>query len=119
MTYDAREEKLPRWARDLIAEIRRDAENSRAVLDEIKGASPAAPVAVRDPYGEHVGVAWGPYDEIRFAQSGEVAQGFGADGEWIGVRRREEGEIEISASSTLSVSPQAANVIRVKSSPYG
>lgn len=112
-SYDAREEKLPRWARDLIAELRRDAEHARTTLDEVKGQAPAFPVAVRDPYGEAVAVAWGPYDEIRFAQTGALHDGYGPDGHWVGVRRRTEGEIEVCGSSALTVCPQSSNVIRV------
>lgn len=103
--------KLPKWAQDHVLAVEKERDEARAALEEVKGTDPRPPVAVRDPYGEVVPVAWDLYDEIRWAPRGVMDED---TREWVGVRRRQEGEIEISCSGTLAITPQSANVARVK-----
>lgn len=105
-TKDPREDRLPKWARDLLWQQRIVIERQQQALDEIRGADPRPPIAVRDPFGESVPVAWHYLDSIRFRlrDSGE---------EWVDVRRAHEGEIEIFAEHTIHIRIQSSNVIHI------
>lgn len=105
--------RLPKWARDRMARLERVAAELRADLDQVKGADPRPAIAVRDPYGEAAPVAWSGTDEVRF-----FPWGADRDREWIGVRRRDVGQVEVSGSSTLTLQMQASNVLYVATEDY-
>lgn len=105
---DDRIDRLPRWARDLIAERDREITRQASIISELRGENPG--IAVRDPYGDATPVAFDQHDGIRFALRGEFDH-HGRD--WIEIRRRRDGEVEVSGSGVLAVTPQVSNVITV------
>lgn len=106
MVSDPREDRLPKWAQETLRRYREDIDDLRRALDEAKGVDPRHPVAVRDPYGEAVPVAWDRYDSVRF-----FLRNTGNQSQWIDVRRARTGEIEVVASSAIHIRMQASNVM--------
>lgn len=108
MRSDPRFERLPKWAQDRIKHEERKVGELQEVIDQMNGHDLREPIAVRDPYGHNIAVAWDRYDGIRFyLMPGDTHQ-------WVEVRRKEDGEIELMASDTLVLGARAANVMNVK-----
>lgn len=101
--------KLPKWARDHVRRVERYGDEQTRVIEEMKGETPD-PLAVRDPYGAAAPVAWDCYDEVRFALRGTYDED---TRDWVAVRRREEGHVEVVSSGTLVITSHASNVFRV------
>lgn len=101
--------KLPKWAREHVRRVERYGDEQTRVIEEMKGER-TEPIAVRDPYGAAAPVAWDRYDEVRFALRGTCDED---TRDWVAVRRREEGHIEVVSSGTLVITSVASNVFRV------
>lgn len=114
--HAARLARLPAWARDELDRRAREVDRLAELVLELTDAK-LNPIAVRSPYRDPVGVAWDRYDEIRFAVEG-TSEDIAVSGSsrWIGVRRRVEGEIEISGGSGITVTPQSSNVVIIRPS---
>jgi hypothetical protein len=102
---DERVARLPRWAQDLIARQNRDLRVARKIIEEMKGADPRKPLAVRDVWDEAVPVAWGQYDAITFFPNGSDNENV-----WLSFRVREPGSVEVMTSATLHVTMSSSNV---------
>lgn len=98
---DPREERLPKWARDTLRDLR--AENRR-LKRNLEGTDPETSRVVLDPYGEARGLG-GEYTRVRFDDVSALLRGGVVGG--LG--------LEISADGPLEVFPVATNMIRVRS----
>lgn len=102
--------KLPRWARLYITRLENGARAAERSLAEAIADVPEPAIAVRNPYGKPVPVAWGRYDTIKFALNGTLEE---QPYPWVSVCRRKESELEISADGELVITPQVSNVVRI------
>lgn len=111
---DAREEKLPAWARRLIDTLRADAQYERAraavAVEDAKrvrqGTNPDQSSAVLHPYDE-VAVGLGPDARVRFKLGRH---------DWIDVRVNDGGtSIDVTGGRTLIIRPQCGNVVTIAS----
>jgi hypothetical protein len=111
---DAREEKLPAWARRLIAGLRMDAQHERAraaaAVEDAnrvrRGTNPDQSSAVLHPYDD-VPVGLGPDARVRFKLGPH---------NWIDVRVSNDGRwIEVAGGRTLTIHPIAGNVVSITS----
>jgi hypothetical protein len=104
---DERVARLPRWAQDLIARQNRDLRVARKTIEEMAGADPRPPLAVRDQWGENIPVAWGEYDRIAFYPNGNP-------NEYLSFRVLEPGVVEVMTSATLHIEMSSSNVARLR-----
>ena len=110
--------KLPRWAKDFIAQKDRRIREVEDVLAVMKGEMVAAaqrdrlpnvwPRAVLDYYGDRVPVAVSPYDSVTFLT-------FPDDDEErrMEMRVRHNGEVEVMGSYDLVVVPNTSNSVKL------
>lgn len=104
--------KLPVWAREAFRAQQRKLDELSQENEALRGAlfnSLGEPVAVRDPYGDRVPVAWGRYDAIRFGD-GEADRL-----DYLDVNWSEDdlpgSTIRVTAGRGLRIIPHASNVV--------
>ncbi|MEV0267700.1 hypothetical protein AB0H43_02905 [Hamadaea sp. NPDC050747] len=106
MSYDPREGKLPKWAQDLLADLRRKVEDAETRAEEARYATdPEGSDAVLYPHAD-VPVGLGDHAQVRF-KLGPRKHDY-AD------LRVERGALLVSGGQYLSIEPASGNLARVR-----
>lgn len=109
---DPREANLPKWAQGLLEQCRMEISETRTELDQIRGADPRRPLAVRSPYRDPVPVAWDRYDTIRFFPLADDGQRHAID---VYAHGEDQNVLVVRASyGALSIRPDSSNRIYLK-----
>lgn len=107
MSRDIREDRLPRWAQDLLAKLRQQRDDAETAADEARLATDAAHSdAVLHPYSD-IPVGLGRKARVRFL--------LGPSGGWVDVQADpENGRLIVSGSGVLAVRPWVTNEIHIE-----
>lgn len=112
---DPREERLPRWARDALARMRRRVEDAERLATEARLAtSPCESDTLLDPLKHEIGLGVG--ETVRYVLSRDEAGPLRyvdvriARPEWPGERTA----VEVMASGPLRIDPLVSNRIRLE-----
>lgn len=102
-----REARLPKWARDALADLRRDLSRAQREAREARlSTDPEGSSAVLHPYAE-VPVGLGPEAMVRFILGPKGSE------EWVDVRvekdPRGRRRLLIRGGTTATISPRASN----------
>ncbi|GAB3847354.1 hypothetical protein GCM10029963_28700 [Micromonospora andamanensis] len=111
---DPREAKLPRWARDEMARLRKVADQCEARIAEAERQAERARLAtdpdgsdtVLEPYGDEIGLGNGKRVRFRLPGRDRLRQ-------WVDVRVTRYGTVELMGGDALTLHPSASNVLNV------
>lgn len=111
MTSDPREEKLPRWARQLLAvERHRAATAERRLAEHVETVEPT-----RIWYGDWQNPVYLPerfgYQSVSFNMNGKVGNKHTFD--TITVCLRRDGEFEVQGGHAIHLHPVASNLVHI------
>lgn len=105
MSFDPREDKLPRWAQDLLAKLRRERDDAEQRADEARYATdPDGSSAVLHPWAD-IPVGLGADARVRF----KLGPSF-----YVDARVNRDRELELRACGPLVLIPQVSNVVRIR-----
>lgn len=103
---DPREERLAKWARDLIDDLRRKVEDAEREAEEARLATrPDETDTVIQPYDDiPIGLPKGERVRFRLGPPGDLRH-------YLEVRVADDFTVEVMAGASLRVYPRASNVI--------
>ncbi len=104
---DEREERLPKWAKEKLADARRRVQNANELAQEARLATkPDDTDTLVNPWGKSIGLPKG--ERVRFLLSKDDNLR-----DWVDVRVK-DGSLELMAGGSLILRPQVTNVVSVK-----
>lgn len=108
---DEREARLPKWAQDELATLRRRLSEAEASAEEaLLATSPETSLAVVNPWDKiPIGLGSSPYLRVRFFVGPEPSQ----DLDYIDVGLR-NGRLELMGQRPFSVLPGSSNRVEVE-----
>ena len=110
---DPREGNLPKWAQDLLNDLRRITNEAREGADDARLATdPFGSDMLIDAY-DRIPIGLGTRPKLKVVLGRRQPDGDPID--YVDVRLTEDGKgIELMGSATLSIRPQVTNVIQVR-----